>query len=172
MPLYEIKGFDVKRINEAPIQKEKLIQKLFERNSLKLLDFYFLETEYQLSNSLRIDTIGIDIRRAPCIVEYKKTYSPGLLSQGLSYLSWLLDHKETFEKEVYKKFPGTIVRWNNVRLIFVCAYFSQYDLDTVKVLPYSIELVKYTYFENGTIYIEKFIEDRKKFSETSTQQIK
>jgi hypothetical protein len=45
-------------------------------------------------------------------------------------------------------------------------------LDTVKVLPYSIELVKYTYFENGTIYIEKFIEDRKKFSETSTQQIK
>jgi len=169
MPLYEIKGFDVKRINEASIPKEKLIQKLFERNSLELLNFHFLASEYELTNMLRIDTIGIDVRRAPCIVEYKKTYSPSLLSQGLSYLSWLLDHKETFEKEVTKKFPNTLVKWENIRLIFVCAHFSPYELDTVKVLPYSVELVKYTYFENGTIYLEKFIEDRKKFSEVSSQ---
>lgn len=168
MALYEIKGFEVKRIDETPIPQEKLIQKLFERNSLKLLNFYFLETEYKLTNMLRIDTIGIDLKRAPCIVEYKKTYSPSLLSQGLSYLSWLLDHKETFEKEVWKKFPNTSVRWEKVRLIFVCAHFSTYDIDSVKVLPYSIELVKYTYFKNGTIYIEKFTEDRKKFSEVSS----
>jgi hypothetical protein len=167
MPLYEIKGFNVKRISEAEVPKEKLIQKLFERNSLTLLDFHFLATEYQLTNMLRIDTIGIDRRRFPTIVEYKKTYSPGLLSQGLSYLSWLLDHKETFEKEVAKKFPHTEVRWENIRLIFVCAHFSTYDIDTIKILPYSVELVKYTYFENGTIYIEKFIEDRKKFSKVT-----
>lgn len=164
MPLYEIKGYDVKRIKEEEVPKEKMIQKLFERNSLEFLNLHFLATEYQLTNMLRVDTIGIDRNRFPCIIEYKKTYAPGILSQGLSYLSWLLDHKETFEKEVAKKFPNTFVRWENIRLIFVCAYFSAYDVDIVKVLPYSVELIKYTYFENGTIYIEKFIEGRKKFS--------
>jgi hypothetical protein len=163
MPLYKIESYEAIRVFESEIPKEKMIQRLFEKNSLDILDLRVISTEYRLTNSLRIDTIGIDRKKHPCIVEYKKTYSPSVLTQGLSYLSWLFDHKETFEKEAKSLDETLTVNWNNIRLIFVCAYFSSYDIDTVKILPYSVELIKYTYFENGTIYLEKFIEERKRF---------
>lgn len=48
--------------------------------------------------ALRMDTLSIDGEGNPCIVEYKKDQNESVINQSLSYLRWLLDHKDSFEK--------------------------------------------------------------------------
>ena len=58
----------------------------------------FLVSEYVTGkvHGGRIDTLGIDENRCPVIIEYKRALNENVISQGLFYLDWLLDHKAEF----------------------------------------------------------------------------
>ncbi|MFB6518167.1 hypothetical protein [Streptomyces sp. NPDC056401] len=45
----------------------------------------------------RIDSLGIDENGSPVVVEYKRGRDAGVITQGLFYLSWLVDHKAEFQ---------------------------------------------------------------------------
>lgn len=75
---------------------ERDIQKIFEGSLHEILGVHFLASEYSTSFGGRMDTLGIDDDGNPCIIEYKKGQNENVINQGLSYLRWLLDHKDSF----------------------------------------------------------------------------
>ena len=50
-----------------------------------------------------MDSIGIDENHCPVIFEYKRSMKDNVINQGLFYLNWLLDHKDSFKVLVIEK---------------------------------------------------------------------
>lgn len=73
-----------------------------------------------------------------------------MISQGLFYLDWLVDHKAEFQRLVMKTLgaeAGPDIDWNNPRVICVASGFTRYDEHAVDQMGRSIELVRYQDFE-------------------------
>jgi len=180
MALFKIEKNQVQRIKSAKAEREKDIQIVFEENLEAILNIYFLETEYPTSFGGRIDSLGIDKDGSPVIIEYKKTQSESIINQGLSYLKWLLDHKDAFEKLVSEKLSkrwdspvltwegvksvDKFVNWDTPRVICVAENYNKFDLDTVDILPIKIELLTYTLYENGILQVESQSQEKIKVS--------
>ena len=157
MALFKIEQNKVRKIKSIQAEREKDIQKIFEENLETILNIYFLDTEYTTSFGGRIDTLGLDKDGSPVIIEYKKTQNENIVNQGLSYLKWLLDHKDSFEKLVSQKIPNTVylrINWDSPRVICVAENYNRFDLDTVDILPIKIELLTYTIYESNILQIE------------------
>ena len=95
-----------------------------------------------------MDTLGIDDDGNPCIIEYKKGQNENVINQGLSYLRWLLDHKDSFHVLCQEKGVEQEVQWDAPRVICVAESYSKFDTDTADLLPIKIELLRYQLFEN------------------------
>lgn len=170
MALFKIEKSEIQKIKSAKAEKEKDIQTLFEQNLETILDIYFLETQYSTSFGGRIDTLGVDKDGSPVIIEYKKTQSESIINQGLSYLKWLLDHKDTFEKLALEKLSrlynspiltyegvkpvDSFINWDAPRVVCVAENYNRFDLDTADILPIKIELLTYTLYENNILQVE------------------
>ncbi|GMX57878.1 MAG: DUF5655 domain-containing protein [Candidatus Yanofskyibacterium parasiticum] len=157
MALFNISENQAKKIKTVQAGREKDIQTIFEQNLETLLNVYFLETEYPTGFGGRIDSLGIDKDGSPVIIEYKKTQSESIINQGLSYLRWLLDHKESFEKLVSTKLKDEVncpINWDSPRVICVAENYNKFDLDTADFLPVKIELLAYTLYENGILQVK------------------
>lgn len=130
---------------------EKHLQKVVEANMEILLEVRFLATEYGTGkrHNGRIDTLGIDENGSPVIVEYKRTRNDSVISQGLFYLNWLMDHRAEFEQLVrgsdHSDLAGSI-DWSTPRLICVATDFSRYDRLAVEEIGKAIDLITYRDF--------------------------
>jgi len=167
MSLFKIENSQIQKIKSAKADREKDIQKVFEQNLETILSVYFLETEYSTSFGGRIDSLGVDKDGSPVIIEYKKTQSESIINQGLSYLKWLLDHKDSFEKLVSEKLPKALecpINWDTPRVICVAESYNKFDLDTVDILPIKIELLTYTLYEDNILQVEAQNQERVKVS--------
>jgi predicted transport protein len=154
MALFKINNQKVIKISTIEANKERDIQRLFEKNLDTILNVDFLGTEYSTSFGGRIDTIGIDKTGSPVIIEYKKIQSENVINQGLSYLKWLLDHKADFEMLCKSKGVTLTIDWTTPRIICVAETYNKFDLDTVELLPIKIELIKYKLYENDLLFID------------------
>lgn len=154
MALFKINGPIVKKIISKDLDLEKNLQFLFEQNLEEILNIYFLAHEYSTSFGGRIDTVGIDRNGSPCIIEYKKSQNENIINQGLSYLKWLLDHKEKLEILCQNKKIGIEIDWDSPRVICIAESYNKFDLDTADLLPINIELLKYRVYENDILLIE------------------
>jgi hypothetical protein len=117
------------------------------------LNIRFLATEYSTSSGGRIDSLGIDNNGSPVIIEYKLTQNDNVINQGLSYLSWLLDHKDAFEALVRKMNIDTEIDWASPRVICVAESYNKFDLDTAYRAGGSAK--------DKNIYFGDFCENRK-----------
>lgn len=98
---------------------EKSLQVLFEANLEALLGVRFLATEFVTSNGGRMDTLGLDENNCPVIVEYKRALNENVITQGLFYLDWLMDHRMDFQWLVMKKLGQDVaeaVDWSSTTL--------------------------------------------------------
>jgi predicted transport protein len=102
-----------------------------------------------------MDTLGIDAEGNPCIIEYKKGQNDSVINQGLSYLRWLLDHKDSFDKLCAEKSVATPVQWGSPRVICIAESYNKFDADTADLLPINIELYKYKLYENDMLVLDK-----------------
>jgi hypothetical protein len=86
-------------------EAEADVQRLVEANMNALLGVRFLASEYGTGtvHAGRIDSLGLDANGAPVVVECKRGTDPGVINQGLFYLSWLVDHRSEFEQLVRDK---------------------------------------------------------------------
>jgi len=186
MPLFKIKENKATKLDAVKPDglkniKEKDIQKLFEDNLEVILNIYFLASEYSTSFGGRIDTLGIDKTGSPVIIEYKRNQNDNIINQGLSYLRWLLDHKEKFERLVESKSSdvhspammlywqaqagiGKFIDWNSSRVICIAESYNRFDLDTVEMLPIKIELLRYKLYEDNILQIETETQSKVKIS--------
>lgn len=104
---------------------ERDIQKIFEKSLHEILGVHFLASEYSTSFGGRMDTLGIDDDGNPCIIEYKKGQNENVINQGLSYLRWLLDHKENFNVLCQQRNIGIEVQWDAPRVICIAENYSK-----------------------------------------------
>ncbi|WP_318209548.1 MULTISPECIES: DUF5655 domain-containing protein [unclassified Streptomyces] len=135
------------------------LQRLVETNMQTLLGVRFLASEYSTGpvHAGRIDSLGLDANGAPVVVEYKRGTDPGVINQGLFYLSWLMDHRGEFEHLVRDRLGATAaaqVLWSGPRLICVAGDYTRYDLHAVREHRRSIDLVRYRFFGTDLIGLE------------------
>ncbi|MBP9579709.1 MAG: hypothetical protein KBE39_09235, partial [Parabacteroides sp.] len=159
MSLFKISGNSASRLK--PITNlngkkilERDVQRIFEESLHELLGVHFLASEYSTSFGGRMDTLGIDDEGNPCIIEYKKGQNENVINQGLSYLRWLLDHKDSFEKLCNDKNTFNKIHWASPRVICVAESYNKFDTDTADLLPIKIELYRYKLYEDGLLTLD------------------
>ena len=169
MPLFSVKSnYAVEQIHIKPLDKEKTIQKIFEKNLLEILNITFIKSEHQTTDG-RIDTLGIDENGTPCIIEYKKSKSHSIINQSISYLKWLTDHKESFEKLVEEeKILKKKVDWASPRVICIAESYTKFDIDTAEYLNIKIELYKFQLHKDDILLVER--EGQQMFNRDNSRQ--
>lgn len=159
MPLFKKKDKVLNLIKALQAESEKVIQQLIEDNLEVVLDMHFIASEYRTTKG-RIDTLAIDKDGCPVIIEYKRNKNDNVINQSLSYLKWLTSQRqEFFEQLMQKQLPQEVHKnirldWKHPRVICIAESFSQFDVDTVEVVPLRIELFKYRLYEDGLLSLD------------------
>lgn len=159
MPLFKKQDDVLTLISSVQAESEKWLQRLIEANLKDVLDMYFLASEFRTSGG-RIDTLAIDSSGAPVVIEYKKSKNDNIINQSLSYLKWLTNQQPGFfELLMQKQLPAEVFKnlrldWKNPRVVCLAESFSQFDIDTVEIVPLRIELFKYRLYEGDMLSIE------------------
>ena len=154
MALFKINNSTVKKLVARDLDLECNLQVIFETNLEEILNIIFLAHEYSTSFGGRIDTLGIDKNGSPCIIEYKKNQNDNVINQGLSYLKWLLDHKEKLEILCQDKKIDIEIDWDSPRVICIAESYNKFDLDTADILPINVELLRYRIYDEDILYVE------------------
>lgn len=141
-------------------QIEKQLQRLIEAQMETFLGVRFLASEYSTGKTHkgRIDSLGLDENGCPVIIEYKRHSNENVMSQGLFYLDWLLDHRAEFWKLVLDRFgkeAADQIEWSGTRLICIAGDFTRYDEHAVGLMPRNIELIRYKLFGKDLILFEQ-----------------
>ncbi|APE24434.1 MULTISPECIES: DUF5655 domain-containing protein [Streptomyces] len=157
--LFQTEDGNVSEFAPRLAEAEADVQRLVEANMEALLGVRFLASEYGTGpvHAGRIDSLGLDANGAPVVVEYKRGTDPGVINQGLFYLSWLVDHRSEFEQLVRDRLGSDAaarVLWSEPRLICVAGDYTRYDLHAVREHWRSIDLVRYRFFGTRLIGLE------------------
>ena len=159
--LFSIKD-GVKELESKTVNLEKELQTLIENNMETFFGVRFLQTEYETTNGGRMDSIGIDENNCPVIFEYKRDMKESVINQGLFYLDWLLDHKDSFKVLVIEKFGIEVskkVDWSAPRIICVAYDFTKYDESAINQMTRNISLIRYRKFNDEFLMFEKVNEN-------------
>lgn len=138
---------------------EKQLQSLIEAQMTTLLGVRFLASEYATGKTHRgrIDSLGLDENGCPVIVEYKRHSNENVISQGLFYLDWLLDHRAEFRWLVMEKLgkdAADNIDWTGTRMLCIAADFTRYDQHAVQQIPRNIELIRYKLFGDDLLLLD------------------
>lgn len=138
---------------------EKSLQLLIENNLDTMLGVRFVASEHATGklHGGRIDTLGLDENNCPVILEYKRAVSENVVSQGLYYLDWLLDHKAEFKLLVLDKYGKAVadaIDWTSPRLICVAADYTKHDEHAVRQINRNIDLVRHRRFGGELLALE------------------
>ncbi|WP_198588131.1 DUF5655 domain-containing protein [Geodermatophilus chilensis] len=136
---------------------EKSLQTLIEHNMETLFGVRFVASEYSTGtrHGGRMDSLGIDENGNPVIFEHKRAVNENVITQGLFYLDWLMDHRGDFKLLVQERLgANVVVDWSNPRLVCVAGDFTRYDQYAVAQMNRSIELVRYRYYGGQLLALE------------------
>jgi predicted transport protein len=148
-------GWDVE-LRGSTVALEVELQRRIEAGMESMLGIRFLASEYPTGpwHRGRIDTLGLDENNAPVVVEYKKGCDSGILSQAVSYLSWLDSAHHEFEALVKARLgaeAAEAIDWQSPRMVCIAASFSRHDRVAVHRLNERIDLVRYRTFDSGLL---------------------
>ncbi|RST03794.1 endonuclease NucS domain-containing protein [Streptomyces sp. WAC05950] len=149
-------GGGVREIEPRLAEEEADVQALIEAHMEIMLGVRFLASEYEFPGG-RIDSLGLDENNAPVVVEYKRGTHAGVINQGLYYLAWVMDHRDSFRQLVHDRFgsePASRLLWSRPRLICVAGDFTRYDIHALREYRRSIDLVRYRYFGAHHVALE------------------
>lgn len=138
---------------------EKSLQAQIEQHLPTLLGVRMLASEYSTGKKHggRIDTLGIDENSVPVIIEYKRAVNENVISQGLFYLDWLLDHRAEFELLVMRKLGNehaVDIAWRRTRLVCIAGDFTRYDQHAVAQINRNVELIRYKRYGTELLLLE------------------
>lgn len=151
----DVDGRDVE-LSGSTVALEVELQRRVEAGLEQMLGIRFLASEYPTGpwHRGRIDTLGLDENGSPVVIEYKKGSDSGVLSQAVSYLSWLESAHHEFEALVRKMLGAEAaesINWRRPRMVCIAAGFSHHDRVAVQRLPERIDLVRYRVFQDGLL---------------------
>ena len=148
-----------RELEVTPFRIEKELQGLFERHLRDLTGIDFVATEHRTGSrhKRRADTLGLDSKQRPVVIEYKLGHGGAAISQGLDYLFWLEDHKGDF-RELVREELGTErsrnIDFRNARLLCVAGEFRREDAYHAETNTRSIELLCVRRHGASTILLE------------------
>lgn len=163
MPIFEISKNKLLPVEQTNFALEKELQSLIENNLDAVFNCRFVASEFSTGaqHAGRIDSLALSEEDNPVIIEYKKVESSELINQSLFYLHWIQDHKGDFEIAVQKKLGSKVnVDWSDVRVICIAPNYKKYDLHAVQVMGANIELWRYRYFTNNSLYLEEVLHNK------------
>ncbi|MEU7118613.1 endonuclease NucS domain-containing protein [Streptomyces zaomyceticus] len=148
-------GRDVE-LSGSTVALEVELQRRVEAGLEQMLGIRFVASEYATGpwHRGRIDTLGLDENGSPVVIEFKRGSDSGVLSQAVSYLSWLRSAQHEFEALVRKVLGAEAaesIDWRRPRMVCIAAGFSHHDRVAVQWLPERIDLVRYRVFEDGLL---------------------
>ena len=154
-------GAKVEELKSSAVDLEKKLQTLIEHNMDKFFNVKFLASEYIIQDG-RMDSVGIDENNAPVIFEYKRSKDENVINQGLFYMRWLMEHKESFillaQDRLHKKIAKDDIAWDGARVICVANDFTKFDQGAIKQMNANISLYRYRMFGAELLYIERIDE--------------
>lgn len=159
--LFNING-KVKELKSGTVTLEKELQTIIENNMQTFFGVTFLASEFQTTDGGRMDSLGIDENNCPVIFEYKRSVNDSVINQGLFYLNWLIDHKDSFKVLVIDKIGSTTAKkidWSMPRVICVANDFTKYDVSAIKQMNKNISLIRYKKFDNSLLMLEQVNEN-------------
>lgn len=159
LKLFKLASNQVTELSVSSMSLEKSLQTLIEKHLETFLGITFLASEFSTGPKTggRMDTLGIDENGAPVIIEYKKASNANVINQGLFYLDWLLDHKDTFKVLVMEKLGSDklgMIDWSSPRLLCIAGDFSKYDLHAVGQMQRNIELIRYAKYGDDLLALD------------------
>ena len=143
--LFNICG-KVKEYQSGTVTLEKELQTVIENNMETFFGVTFLATAYRTTDGGRMDSIGIDENHCPVIFEYKRSMKDNVINQGLFYLNWLLDHKDSFKVLVIEKLglkAAEDIDWTMPRVVCIAGDFTKYDESAIKQMNRNISSIRY-----------------------------
>lgn len=148
-------GRDIE-LRGSTVALEVELQRRVEAGMESMLGIRFLASEYATGpwHRGRIDTLGLDENGSPVVIEYKKGSDSGVLSQAVSYLSWLdsAHHEvEALVRKVLGAETAESIDWRRPRMVCIAASFSHHDRVAVQRLPERIDLVRYRIFDGDLL---------------------
>lgn len=159
--LFNIKG-EVKEYQSGTMTLEKELQTVIEQNMDTFFGVTFLASEYSTTDGGRMDSLGIDENHCPVIFEYKRSIKENVINQGLFYLNWLLDHKDSFNVLVIKKLglaAMDTIDWTMSRVVCIAGDFTKYDASAIKQMNRNISLIRYRKFDSDLLMFEQINEN-------------
>jgi predicted transport protein len=157
--LFQLQSDSARELRAESVDIEKSLQSLMEQHLESFLGVRFLATEYVTGRARpgRIDTLGLDDNNCPVIIEYKRALNENVISQGLFYLDWLMDHQGEFTLQVLKRLGSEFVEkidWSGPRLLCIAGDFTRYDEYAVLQIPRNIELLRYRRYGGDLLLLE------------------
>ena len=159
--LFNING-KVQEYQAGTVTLEKELQTIIESNMETFFGVTFLASEYSTTDGGRMDSIGIDENHCPVIFEYKRSVKDNVINQGLFYLNWLLDHKDSFKVLVIQKLgmeAAEEIEWSMPRVVCVAGDFTKYDSSAIKLINRNISLIRYKKFGKDLLMFEQINEN-------------
>lgn len=159
--LFNING-KVTELQSGNVTLEKELQTVIENNMETFFGVTFLASEYKTTDGGRMDSIGIDENHCPVIFEYKRSMKENVINQGLFYLNWLLDHKDSFKVLVIEKLglkEADKIDWTMPRVVCIAGDFTKYDESAIKQMNRNVSLIRYKKFENDLLMFEHINEN-------------
>jgi predicted transport protein len=159
LKLFRISPAKVTELESQSVTLEKSLQRLIEQHLETFVGIRFLATEHSTGakHGGRIDTLGIDENDCPVVIEYKRSLNENVITQGLYYLDWLMDHKAEFELLVQKKLGMRVaeqIDWTTPRLLCIAGEFTKYDAYAVQQIPRNIDLIRYRRYGDELLLLE------------------
>ena len=154
--LFEI-GNGTKEYKGENVALEKELQNIIEKNMNTFFGVKFLASEYSTTDGGRMDSVGIDENNCPVIFEYKRSIKDNVINQGLFYLNWLLDHKDSFKVLVINNLgldKANDIDWSMPRVICIAGDFTRYDESAIKQMDKNISLIRYKKFGDNLLMFE------------------
>ncbi|MEV4225518.1 DUF5655 domain-containing protein [Streptomyces bobili] len=159
LKLFRVAGGRATEVPGATVVLERHLQTLIEQNMEAMLGIRFLVSEYSTGSwhRGRIDSLGLDESNNPVIIEYKRSNGKAVITQALSYLSWLRDHRHEFESLVKERLgdeAADSVDWSNPRLVCIAGDFTSHDRNALDEIGRRIDLVSYRDFGGDLLSLQ------------------
>ena len=141
--LFQIADGQIVRQPASLFSYEDELQDLLEQHLHDFLGVHFLASEFA-TDSGYIDTLGIDDKGRPVIIEYKRAMNQAVVVQGLDYLDWLMDRRADFRLLVMEKLGSERAQridWSP-RLLIIASDYTDRQLRAVRRIQ-GIELLCY-----------------------------
>lgn len=160
MPIFKIEKDKLINIEEVKIDLEKDLQTITEKNLEIIFGLKLVSSQFSLQGSI-IDTLSFDEEvNAFVIIEYKKDRSFSVIDQGFSYLSSMLNNKDSFILEYARKFKIDVdqikIDWSQSMVIFLANSFTIHQQNAINFKDLPIELWEVKKYNNQTLLYNQF----------------